>query len=240
MKKEIASTLKAKYSEEFTVKEAYFDKSQNLYLFVAHPAAQPEIEFEGTYDERESEEANKIDHDAYPNEKFSYQAGQYYKSLFPNKELKHIASASVHTDYKHKFGNEVPEWSEYLDKRSPKSTVKMNTYFFEIPDRPFHQIVVTLRAILEEMHSKYNNNYSLYAGFWPKGFLEGKNLDEMTFGFDATSEEDADHLINKMQYLQKVLFIKIVNGSVDQIDEEKLFHLIKDDNKNGQNEMIEI
>jgi len=240
MKTEIEKTLKAKYNEEFVVHDQYFDKSLNLYVFEASPKNEEQIRFEGNFDERASSKNDRIDHDAYPNEKFSHEAGEYYESLFPNKQLKHYASASVNTNYHHEFGNLVPAWDAYVKDRGSQSTIRMNTYFFEIPDRPFHQIVVTLRAILEELQIKYENNFSLYSGFWPEGFLEDKNLEELSFGFNSTSDQDADNLINKMQYLEKVLFIKIIGGSVEDIDEQKLFNLIKDDNKNGLNEMTEL
>jgi hypothetical protein len=40
--------------------------------------------------------------------------------------------------------------------------------------------------MLRGLHKKYGDNYSLYVGFWPSGFLEGKKLEKLTFGFEAT------------------------------------------------------
>lgn len=239
MESQIENSLQAKYNEAFKVAEQYFDKSLNLYTFIAHPVSDPEIVFEGNYDERESKEKDKISNDGFPNIKFSYQAGVYFESLFPNKQLKHEAQASVYSNYDHTYGSKVPEWDEYLQQREKASTIRMNCYFFEIPDQPYHQTVVTLFGIMETLHEKYENNYSVYAGFWPKGFLEDKNLKELTFGFESTKMGDADDLLTVMQYLGKELFIKIVNGSLEGLDEEKIFELIKDYNKNGPTEMVE-
>lgn len=116
----------------------------------------------------------------------------------------------------------------------------MNCYYFDIPDHAYHQLVITTQAILELLQEKYENQYSLYVGFWPSGFLEDKKLEDLTFGFESTSMEDADNLINVMQYLSKVLFIKIVNGSIESLDDQRIFDLIKDHNKNGPDEMVEI
>ncbi|GLR16688.1 hypothetical protein [Portibacter lacus] len=239
MEEQIEESLALKYAEPFKVIDQYFDKSLNVYTFTASPKANDDIVFEGNYDERESNEQKKILNDGYPNIKYSYQAGVYFESLFPNKELKHEAQASVYSKYDHTYGTLVPEWDEYLEDRKDGSTIRMNCYFFEVPDQPYHQTVVTLFGIMETLHEKYENNYSVYAGFWPKGFLEDKNLEDLTFGFEATKQEDADDLLSVMQYLAKVVFIKIVNGTLEGLDEEKLFELIKDFNKNGPTPMVE-
>lgn len=240
MDNQIEKTLKLKYKESFKVADYSFDKGQNLYLFSAHPIDYPEIIFEGTYDEREDSEENKIDNDGYVNAKFSFEAGLFYESLFPNKELLHVAQASVYSKYIHSFGTKVPEFNTYLQNRIEGSTIRNNTYFFSVPDSPYHQTVVTIQAITESLFMKYGNEFSVYVGFWPEGFLDDKNLEDLTFGFESTSMDDADNLLNVMQYLSKVLFIKVVNGSIEELTHEKLYELIKPHNKNGPNEMVEI
>ncbi len=236
----LLSTLESKYAESFKLVDFYFEKGLNLYVFQASPKSNTDIVFEGTFDERKDNANERISHDAYPNMKFSHAASQFYVALFKQIDLPHYASASVVTDYVHPWGDKVPSWDQYLQNRSAKSTIRMNTYYFDVPDDAGHEIVVHQKAILEALHSKYHNNYSLFVGFWPSGFLEGKKLEDLTFGFTATSEKDADNLLNTMQYLSKVLFIKIVNGSIEGLDEQQLFDLIQDDNKNGPNEMVEM
>lgn len=240
IKQQISVALTEKYQEKFSVSEVYFEKGLNLYQFTASPKSEAKIQFEGQFDERNSVVKDQIIHDAYPNMKFSYEAAKFYDGLFPNRTLKLVASASVNSMYKHQYGTKVPSLDDQLKNRKTGSTIRMNTYFFEVPNNAYHQTVVTIRAVLEELHAKYGNNYSLYVGFWPEGFLEGKKLEELSFGFEATSQNDADNLLNKMQYLSKVLFIKITSGAIDSLDEEQLFELIKDYNKNGLDEMVEI
>ncbi|MDG1174677.1 MAG: hypothetical protein P8N07_02655 [Flavobacteriales bacterium] len=80
----------------------------------------------------------------------------------------------------------------------------------------------------------------MYAGFWPKGFLELKELSKLRFGFNENELGDADDLLIKFKYLKKVLFFKIVNNSIEGINEKKLFDLIQDFNKKGQDEMIKL
>jgi hypothetical protein len=239
METQIQNALAAKYDEQFEVVDQYFDKSLNVYTFTAHPESNASILFEGNFDERQREVEDQITNDAYPNTKFSFAAGQYFENLFPNKQLKHVAKASVYSAYQHNYGNKVPDWDEYLEERPEGSTIRMNTYFFEVPDQPYHQSIVTLFGVMETLQLKYKNNYSVYAGFWPKGFLEGKKLEDLSFGFEATKQEDADDLLTVMQYLAKEVFIKIVNGSLDGLDEEKVFELVKDYNKNGPTKMVE-
>lgn len=239
METQIQNALSSKYNEEFKVVNQYFDKSLNVYTFTAHPENNSSILFEGNFDERQNRVEEQITHDAYPNTKFSFEAGQYFESLFPNKQLKHEAQASVVSAYEHLYGKKVPEWDEYLNDRPDGSTIRMNCYFFEVPDQPYHQIIVTLFGVMETLQLKYKNNYSVYAGFWPKGFLDDKNLEDLTFGFESTKQDDADDLLTVMQYLAKEVFIKIVNGSLDGLNEEKVFELVKDYNKNGQTQMVE-
>lgn len=179
-------------------------------------------------------------HDAYPNIKWSYEASVYYESLFPNKELEHVAQASVVEYYKHNYGDKVQSWLKYQNGRSSDCTIRMNTYYFEIPKQPYDQSIVTHFAILETLHETYGNNYSVYAGFWPKGFLELKELSKLRFGFNENELGDADDLLIKFKYLKKVLFFKIVNNSIEGINEKKLFDLIQDFNKKGQDEMIKL
>jgi hypothetical protein len=240
MDNQIEKTLKLKYKESFKVTDSSFDKGLNLYLFSAHPIDKPEIIFEGTYDEREDSEENKIDNDGYVNSKFSYEASVFYEEQFPNKELTHVAKTSVYSRYEHQFGNPLISWNEYLSERLDGSTIRNNTYFFSIPDGPYHQTVITLQAVIESLHMKYKNNFSVYVGFWPEGFLDDQDINELTFGFENTKMEDADNLLNVMQYLSKVLFIKIVNGSIASLTHEKLYELIKPHNKNGPDELVEI
>lgn len=116
----------------------------------------------------------------------------------------------------------------------------MNTYYFTIPESPYDQTIVTHRAIMEELPNIYENNFSMYAGFWADNFLENNELTEQSFGFSVTNHEDADNLLVKFQYLEKALFFKVISGSVSEINEEKLFGLIKDYNKNGQDDMTEL
>lgn len=239
MEDQIQKSLQAKYDEAFKVTKQYFDKSLNVYTFTAHPLSNPGISFEGNYDEREAAERDKIANDGFSNTKFSFQAGEYFESLFPNKQLKHEAQASVYSNYEHTYGNKVPEWNEYLQNRKDGSTIRMNCYFFELPDQAYHQTVVTLFGIMETLHEKYENNYSVYAGFWPKGFLEDKKLEELSFGFESTKMGDADDLLTVMQYLGKEVFIKIVSGALEGLNEEKVYEFIKPYNKNGPTEMVE-
>lgn len=240
MEKQISRTLEAKYDEEFTVLEHSFDKALNIYTFKAHPSANDQVIFEGDFDEREKEVKNKIDSDGYVNSKYSWEAGDFYESLFPNKELKLKVATSVYSYYQHEFGSKVPDWDDYLENRDERSTIRMNCYFFDIPDGPYHQLVITMEAIIELLHEKYGNNYSIYTGFWPSGFLEDFDFEKMTVGFESTSMEDADNLLNKMQYLSKEFFVKIVNRSIEKLTDERIYSLIKDHNKNGPTEMVEI
>lgn len=240
MKDSIAYALENKYNEPFEVEETNFEIGLNVVVFKASPKANKAIKFEGQFDERKADIKKSISQDAYPNQKFSCQAGEYYESLFPNKQLKHIAKASVYTPYEHTYGTTVPEWKDYLKERPKGTTVGMNTYFFEVPNDAYDQSIVTLYGIMESLHETYENDYSVYAGFWPKGFLEDKKFDELTFGFEASSHTDADDILLKQQYLAKEVFIKIVNSSLDNLDENKLFELIKDYNKNGPTPVVEL
>lgn len=240
MEQQIEKTLNAKYKEDFKVTEQFFDKSLNLYLFKAHPANNKEIIFEGNFDEREADIKDKIDQDSYVNTNFSFQATQFFESTFPNKELKYKISSSIYSYYDHKFGNSLPSFDEWLEERPEKSTIRMNCYFFDIPDEPYHQLVITLQAVIEMLHEKFDNNYSVYTGFWPSGFLEDKDFKNMTVGFESTSMDDADNLLNVMQYLSKVFFVKVVNSSIEKLDDEGVYNLIKDHNKKGPNAMVEI
>lgn len=240
MEETIAYLLQAKYDEEFTVKDVDFEIGLNSYEFSASPKSNPKITFTSTYNELNTIEEKQLGYDGFPNSKFSYQAGVYYKSLFPNKQLKHIAQVSVYSKYTHSYGEKVPEWDTYLKNRVAGSTIRMNTYFFEVPDHEYHQTVVTLFGVMETLQEKYKNDYSVYAGFWPSGFLEGKKFEALTFGFEATTEKDADDILMTFQYLAKEFFVKIVNGSLQDMDEKRVFELIKDFDKNGPTPMVEI
>lgn len=235
--KQIENLLEDKYSEGFKVTESNFEKGLNAYTFTAHPSANPEIIFTGEYDERDADPKKKLSTDSYVNNSLSYEGTVYFESLFPNKELTHVAQTEIYSNMMHTWGNKVIDLSSFLENRPDGSTVLMNSYFFDIPDEPYHQIVVTIRAVLEELQMKYKNNYAFYTGFWPEGFLEDKEFSELTWGFNATTMDDADEVLNVFQYLAKVLFFKIVSGSIDTLDEEKLFQLIEPHNKQGQNEM---
>jgi hypothetical protein len=240
MKTKIENTLKLKYKEDFNVIEHYFEKGLNLYQFKANPLKNKEIVFGGTFDERVVSEHNKISSDGFINSKYAYEASLFYKSLFSGKNLTHVAQASVYSRYEHTFGTTVPSWTDYLKKRENGSTIRNNTYFFTIPETPDDQLVKTLRAAIESLHDKYRNEYSIYVGFWPEGFLEDLNFDDLTFGFETTSMEDADNLLNVMQYLSKVFFVKIINGSIESLTHERIFELIKDHDKNNPEIMVEI
>ncbi len=239
MKVQIERALKAKYAVRFDVVDSYFEMGLNLYVFTAAETNSPNIIFEGNFDERKKDVKEKITSDGYINQKFSYEAEDYFSSLLDKKYGKAFG-ASVYSRLEHRFGEPVPSLDEYLKNRIEKSTIRSNRYFFEIPKSASDPVVTEIGKMLHGLHKKYRNNYSLYIGFWPPGFLEGKKLEKLTFGFEATSMEDADNLLNVIQYMERVFFVKVVNGSIDQLTNEKIFELIKPANKNGPDSMVEI
>jgi hypothetical protein len=52
--------------------------------------------------------------------------------------------------------------------------------------------------------------------------------------------EDADNLLNVIQYMERIFFVKVVNGSIDRLTNEKIFELIKSFNKNGPILRVEV
>ncbi len=239
MKVQIERALKEKYAVRFDVSDSYFEVGLNLYVFTAAETNNPKIIFEGNFDERQKDVKKQITSDGYINQKFSYEAQDYFSSLLDKKYGKAIG-ASVYSRLEHRFGDAVPSLNEYLKNRVEESTIRSNRYVFEIPKSPNDPVVAEIGKMLRGLHKKYGNKYSLYVGFWPPGFLEGKKLEDLTFGFEATSMEDADNLLNVMQYMERVFFVKVVNGSIDQLTNEKIFELIMPFNKSGPTLMVEI
>jgi len=239
MKVQIERALKAKYAVGFEVIDSYFEKGLNLYVFTAAETNNPQIIFEGNFDERQKDVKKQITSDGYINQRFSYEAEDYFSSLL-DKKYGEAIGASVYSRFEHRFGERVPSLDEYLKNRMEKSTIRSNRYFFEIPKNPDDPMVAEIQEMLRGLHKKYGNNYSLYVGFWPPGFLEGKELKKLTFGFEATTMEDADNLLNVMQYMERVFFVKVVNGSIGSLTPQQIFDLIKPYNKKGPTQMIEI
>jgi len=239
MKVQIERALKAKYGVQFDVSDSYFEMGLNVYVFTAAETNNPKIIFEGNFDERQKDVKKQITSDGYINHKFSIEAEDYFSSLLDRKYGKAIG-ASVYSRFEHRFGEPVPSLDEYLKDRIEKSTIRSNRYFFVIPKSPNDPVVAEIGKMLWGLHKKYGINYSLYVGFWPPGFLEGKELDRLTFGFEATTMEDADNLLEVIQYMEKVFFVKVVNGSIDPLTNEKIFEMIKPFNKNGPTLMVEI
>lgn len=237
IKQGIKNVLKQKYSEEFEITDLYFEKGLNAYQFEAVPKKEKDISFHGTYNEL-NEDIKKQIHDSYPNKYLGYEATHYLKSLLGNNSENVALDVAVYSYQKHGFGEEVPVMDDFLQNRSEKSTISNFLYFFRVPTSADDEIIDTIRQIIKGLHLKYGNNYYLEIGFWPEGFLENKSFERLTFGFNSTSHEDADNLLNKIQYMDKVLQVKIVNNSINKMDNNMIFSWIQDFNTKGQNEMI--
>ena len=240
MEKQIAEALEAKYQESFKITDVVFAKGLNLYEFTASPKKNKKLQFQGQFDERKPSPAEQLVTDSYPNHNLSFSAQERFQKMVHPLFSPVATSCTVYSRTTHTFGKSVISMADFLENRNPKSTIRHNMYVFQSPESPADPMINNIQQIIGQLAETYGSDFSLFIGFWNPSFLEGKNFEKLTWGFESTSHEDADDILNVMSSMDHVLFLKVISSAGKNLSHEEIFKLMEKHNKKGQNEMKEI
>jgi hypothetical protein len=219
----ILDALKAKYDESFKMINLVFSDEQNAYIFEARPREIKDIKFQGLF-------SDKIIEDSYPNHFISHEIDEIMNDHISNLSNTYAYDSEITSNYSHKFGEKIISLKEFLEDEKMKKTIHIFLYFFDIPKSSNDELIKNLRSIANKVAEITHDKFGMWTGFWPAGFLEDQNFDDLNFGFNSVEMEDADNIMNKAQYLAKVISFDVVNQKMEEINEEDLFEIMGDYN----------
>ena len=205
--KEVAEYLKNKYNTEFRVETNAFHAQLNLYQYVATCEAVPQVKAYGEYNKNGEELSDKF------SEEYHNHLATQHALAFLGKAYSQVAvKATVASHYKHSDGN-LPIDYESLLKTDTKAYITVHLYLFDtVEDGNASDLLNGALQYAEALNQYPNKVVTFSTRYWSPGFLEGKSLEQMNFGFDVKNDTYSDSPDMERAHIQQALYFEFASA----------------------------